>query len=99
MPHLDPTETGRHGRRRAAPAQLVLQELTASEVLDLDELPGGAVDLYTLGPVRERCPHCQTGPLQLVLRQKRVRREHLFCAGCQRCFSACYPDGVCALSI
>lgn len=51
------------------------------------------------GLVRETCPHCEGQHLTLVLRQEHVRLAHLFCARCQTCFDAHYPNGRCALTI
>jgi hypothetical protein len=56
-------------------------------------------DIRTFGRMRETCPECEGVPLQLVLRQKRVRVEHLLCPQCTRCFSAFFSDGTSALSI
>ena len=67
----------------------------------LRELDGenAPVELITFGTVRETCPHCPQEHLKLVLRQRRVRMAHLFCATCQACFDAHYPNGAPALSI
>ncbi len=51
------------------------------------------------GTIRETCPACKTVHLKLVLRQKHVKQEHVFCEQCTRCFDARYPDGSSALLI
>jgi hypothetical protein len=77
---------------------LHLSEMPPDEVIDSQD-DTGAVELVSFGSVRETCPKCKTVHLSLILRQKLVRREHLFCAQCGSCFSAHYPDGSCALSL
>ncbi|MEN3276038.1 MAG: hypothetical protein V7631_1828 [Massilia sp.] len=79
--------------------QLVLCELNPLVVvdhLDGEEVP---LTLLTFGNVREICPKCQRTHLKLVLRQTSVRMAHLFCAECEACFDARYPDGAPALTI
>lgn len=83
--------------RVALPLQL--SELPAADVIDVGGEADAPVDLMSFGSVRETCPKCETVHLSLILRQKMVRREHLFCAECGRCFGAFYPDGSCALSL
>lgn len=78
--------------------QLVLCELNPLVVvdhLDGEDLP---LTLLTFGSVREVCPKCQRTHLKLVLRQASVRMAHLFCAECESCFDARYPDGAPALT-
>lgn len=85
--------------RRQHHAGLVLCELNPLVVvdrLDGEEVP---LTLLTFGSVREVCPKCQHTHLKLVLRQTSVRIAHLFCAECEACFDACYPDGAPALTI
>jgi len=57
-----------------------------------------ADDVMACGTMRETCPICEEGHLQLVLRQKNVRVAHLFCIECTRCFGAFLPDGSPALA-
>ena len=56
-----------------------------------------ADEIRTCGTMRETCPVCAEGHLQLVLRQKSVRVPHLFCLECTRCFGAFLEDGTPAL--
>ena len=78
---------------------LVLCELNPLVVVDRidgEEMP---LTLLTFGSVREVCPKCQHTHLKLVLRQTSVRMAHLFCADCEACFDARYPNGAPALTI
>lgn len=72
------------------PATIVCGEAFAAMYL--------AEDVRTCGEMRETCPHCKGVHLHLVLRQKDVRVAHLFCAGCTRCYDACFSDGASALN-
>jgi len=86
-------------RRHAADDYLVLSELNPRVVidhLDDEELP---LHVLTFGSVREICPKCRTHQLKLILRQQTVRIAHLFCAECESCFDAHYPNGTPALTI
>jgi hypothetical protein len=86
-------------RQHAADDYLVLSELNPRVVidhLDDEELP---LHVLTFGSVREICPKCRTHQLKLVLRQQTVRIAHLFCAECESCFDAHYPNGTPALTI
>lgn len=56
-------------------------------------------DITFSGEVREVCPDCEGVHLQLVLRQEFVKRAHMYCPECTRCFDARYPDGSAALSL
>jgi hypothetical protein len=91
---------GHLSRRRHVPDDyLVLSELNPRMVidhLDDEELP---LHVLSFGSVREVCPKCQTPHLKLVLRQQTVRVAHLFCAECESCFDAHYPNGTPALTI
>lgn len=78
---------------------LVLSELRPDAVVDHLDDDAGPVELITFGTVRECCPKCQQTHLKLVLRQRRVRLAHLFCAECQSCFDAHYTNGASALTI
>ena len=78
---------------------LVLSELNPLVVVDHLDGEHTPLTLLTFGNVREVCPKCQQGNLKLVLRQTSVRIAHLFCAECESCFDARYPDGAPALTI
>lgn len=56
-------------------------------------------DIKFSGEMREVCPECEGVHLQLVLRQDFVKRAHMFCPECTRCFDARYADGSAALSL
>ncbi|WP_426100302.1 hypothetical protein [Massilia sp. TSP1-1-2] len=84
--------------RHGMDEHLVLSELDPEQVIDHLE-PDDKVELITFGTVRETCPNCRTAHLKLVLRQRRVRVAHLFCAGCLCCFDAHYVNGSSALTI
>lgn len=56
-------------------------------------------DINTYGAMRETCPGCDSAHLQLVLKQTNVRRAHVFCPQCTRCFDALYEDGTSALTL
>lgn len=86
-------------RHQGCDQTLVLTELPADQLIDHLDGDDEPVELITFGTVRECCPSCQTGHLKLVLRQRQVRRAHLFCAECQRCFDAHYPSGASALTV
>ncbi len=78
--------------------QLVLSDLDPDSVIDHCE-PEDQIELITFGTVRETCPRCEQSHLKLVLRQRRVRVAHLFCASCLCCFDAHYVNGAPALTI
>ena len=78
--------------------ELVLSELDPDRVIDHLE-PDDNVELITFGTMRETCPNCHQSHLKLVLRQRRVRLAHLFCASCLSCFDAHYANGASALTI
>lgn len=80
---------------------LYLVLLDPATVVDCKRTPNGYVadDIVVTGPMREVCPVCETVHLKLVLRQTHVKRAHMFCEQCTRCFDARYPDGSPALSI
>ncbi len=56
-------------------------------------------DVAFAGKMREVCPVCKDTNLQLVLRQAYVKRPHMFCTRCTRCFDAIYADGTAALAL
>lgn len=78
---------------------LILSELDANAVIDHLDSENDPIELITFGNVRETCPKCPRTHLKLVLRQRRVRVAHLFCAQCHSCFDAHYANGVSALTI
>ena len=86
-------------QRHAFDESLILSELKPDKLVDHLEPDDAPVELITFGTVRETCPKCQHTHLRLVLRQRRVRVAHLFCAECQSCFDARYPNGRSALTI
>ena len=86
-------------RRHEAGGNLVLVELNPQVVIDQPDDASMPLDLLTFGSVRETCPKCQHAHLKLVLRQTSVRVAHLFCADCESCFDAHYPNGTPALAI
>lgn len=95
----NPKERRPFPNRRQQGSHLILSELNPEAVVDH---LGGAderLNLVTFGDVRETCPKCQNHDLKLVLRQAQVRIAHLFCAGCESCFDAHYPNGTPALAI
>ena len=76
-------------------AALMLVQLDPASVVDGVPVENGylAGDILVSGAVRETCPVCKTVHLKLVLRQKYVKRAHMLCEQCTRCFDARYPDG------
>jgi hypothetical protein len=93
-----PEQQSNPSRRSAADEYLVLSELNPRAVVDhFDE--DAPMSLVTFGSVREVCPKCAHQHLKLVLRQATVRVAHLFCADCESCFDAHYPNGAPALTI
>lgn len=78
---------------------LILTELNPRMVIDHLDDEGQPLHVLSFGSVREICPKCQTQHLKLVLRQRTVRVAHLFCAECESCFDAHYPNGMAALTI
>ena len=88
-------------QRQEEVALLTLVELDPSIVADGLWLHGCYVtgDILSSGEMREVCPECQGVHLTLVLRQEFVKRPHMFCPKCTRCFDARYPDGSAALSL
>jgi hypothetical protein len=88
-------------RRKRTTPSFTLIELDPQDVIDGMMLEEGYVseDATPVGKMRENCPYCSNVPLQLILRYKHVKRSHLFCENCTRCFDATYPDGTSALAI
>ena len=80
---------------------LVLVQLDPATVVDCVRVGDAylADDIVMSGGMRETCPFCKTVHLKMVLRQMHVKRAHMFCEQCTRCFDARYQDGSPALSI
>jgi DNA-directed RNA polymerase subunit M/transcription elongation factor TFIIS len=87
----------RHHRNPADP--LIFKEINPLSVVDLLDGIDQPLHLTTFGELRELCPKCGKSHLMLVLRQTRVRSEHLFCTSCESCFDAHYAGGAPALTI
>jgi hypothetical protein len=81
--------------QRAGPVNLCLVQLDPQSVIDGVRYDDSylADEIRTCGTMRETCPVCGEGQLQLVLRQRNVRVAHLFCLECTRCFGAFLEDG------
>ncbi|NUU04328.1 hypothetical protein [Herbaspirillum robiniae] len=81
--------------QRASPLLLSLVELDPREVIEgvMTEKGFLAADVVPVGPMREACPHCPGVALQLVLRHRHVKRSHLFCRVCTRCYDALNDHG------
>jgi hypothetical protein len=87
-------------KRSAESSLFILREIDPREVVDGVLVSSGflADDVVPVGKMREVCPYCVNSPLQLVLRHLHVKRSHLYCQQCTRCFEAFYPDGRSALT-
>lgn len=87
-------------REKRAPF-FTLIELDPRDVVDgvLQEQGYLSEEVTPAGKMRETCPYCPGIALQLILRFKHVKRSHLFCDQCTRCYDALYPDGTSALAI
>jgi hypothetical protein len=92
---------GMDERRNPRSPLFTLAELDPRDVIDGITLEDGyqAEDPISSGTMREVCPYCVAARLHLILRYKNVKRAHLFCIHCTRCFDALYPDGTSALAI
>lgn len=88
-------------RRNRDVSFFTLKQLAPWEVVDgvMQEHGYASEDAISSGKMREVCPYCDNVPLDLILRYKHVKRAHLFCEKCTRCFDALYPDGTSALAI
>jgi hypothetical protein len=88
-------------RRSIHNTSFILVELDPREVVNGKLVDGGleAESPISSGEVRECCPHCLTQPLQLVVRFQAIKRSHLFCPQCTRCYDALYANGSSALDI
>ncbi|GGX50782.1 hypothetical protein [Undibacterium squillarum] len=93
------TYHGPERRQQYSPA-FILIELDPREVIDGEIIEGQYMtpDTDAAGYMREHCPYCPESSLQLLLKYRHVRRTHLFCAHCTRCFDALHPDGSSALA-
>jgi len=99
---MSPPQQDQQPSRRqhhSADDYLVLSELNPRMVIDHLDDEDQPLHVLTFGSVREICPKCRTHHLKLVLRQQTVRVAHLFCADCESCFDAHYPNGTPALTI
>lgn len=100
MSNIPQNQSSHPSRRNQGPDDyLVLSELNPTAVVDHLDGEGIPLNLLTFGNVREVCPKCKRHHLKLVLRQATVRVAHLFCADCESCFDAHYPNGASALTI
>ena len=99
--HPHPTEHTLPEHRHNEEDLLVLVQIDPETLVHGERVKDGylAEDIVVTGQMRETCPVCKTVHLKLVLRQKNVRRAHMFCEQCTRCFDARYADGSPALSI
>ena len=89
-------------QRRRERLDITLMELDPREVVDGVLLDNGmflAPDPTPVGAMREVCPHCEGVALQLVLRRHHVKRSHLFCEQCTRCYDAVCEGGYSILGI
>ncbi|WDZ96279.1 hypothetical protein Herbaro_00415 [Herbaspirillum sp. WKF16] len=86
---------------RNSPLLLSLVELDPRDVVEgvMTEKGFLAADVVPVGPMREACPHCAGVALQLVLRHRHVKRSHLFCRVCTRCYDALNDGGHSVLTI
>ncbi|MFL9926882.1 hypothetical protein PQR62_21605 [Herbaspirillum lusitanum] len=80
---------------RSTPLTLSLIELNPQDVVEglMTEKGFVAAEVTPVGPMREACPHCSGVALQLVLRHRHVKRSHLFCRVCTRCYDAVTENG------
>ena len=87
-------------RRNNTRTQLKLCELDPTLAI-AGEIIGDCLllpDIQSVGSMRECCPHCGDEALQLHLRYRHVKRSHLFCNRCHRCYDALHPDGSSAIA-
>lgn len=98
--HATPNRNFSDRRNLRAPF-FTLLEVDPRDVIDGVMLDEGYLseDVAAAGRMREHCPYCSSIALQLILRYRHVKRTHLFCECCTRCFDALYPDGTSALAI
>ncbi|MBI3286121.1 MAG: hypothetical protein HYZ65_14905 [Burkholderiales bacterium] len=88
-------------RRDVRAPDFTLLELDPRDVIDGVMVDAGyqSEDAPSAGSMREQCPYCSGVALQLILRYRYVKRTHLFCTCCTRCYDALYPDGTSALAL
>ena len=101
-PYTQDDHASSYSERRAARAPFfTLIQLDPRDVIDGVMLEQGYLsdDAQSSGRMREICPYCNGVALQLILRFRHVKRAHLFCDCCTRCFDALYPDGTSALAL
>ena len=93
--------TAAQEHRHNDPDLFYLVQLDPSTLVDGVAVENGylADDIVMTGGMRETCPVCKTAHLKMVLRQKNVKRAHMFCEQCTRCFDAVYRNGMPALSM
>jgi hypothetical protein len=101
FPSLDGPRISPRYEQRSSPLLLALVELDPREVVDgvMTEKGFLAADVVPVGPMREACPHCNGVALQLVLRHRHVKRSHLFCRVCTRCYDALNASGHSVLTV
>ena len=97
----DTSESAAMNHRKNDIPLLLLDEIAPSEVVDCVRVVNGylAGDIVVTGAMRELCPVCKTEHLKLVLRQEYVKRAHMLCERCTRCFDARYLDGTPAFAL
>lgn len=86
-------------KRKHQAAQLMFRQLDPCCIMNgtVTNFGYATPNFVVAGETRETCPECETTHLKLVLLQPGVKRTHLFCTTCTRCFDACYADGSSAL--
>jgi len=101
LPHHRRHQKSIADRRNPHAPAFTLIELDPREIIDGLQLGQAyaAEDAPHSGSLRETCPYCPGVPLQLVLRFRHVKRSHVFCSNCTRCYDALYPDGTSALAV
>ena len=91
-----------HPPRQREPIDISLFELDPREVVDGVLINNNillAPDPTSVGTMRETCPYCAGTGLQLVLRRHHVKRTHLFCSHCTRCYDVLCTGGYSLLDI
>ncbi|MBC3919528.1 hypothetical protein H8L32_18725 [Undibacterium sp. CY18W] len=88
-------------RRNLRAPDFTLVQLDPRDVIEGIMIQEGyqSEDAPSAGSMREHCPYCSGVQLQLILRYKFVKRSHLLCTSCTRCYDALYPDGTSALAL
>jgi hypothetical protein len=79
-------------KRQNDPNLLTLVELDKTMLADYLRVEDGNLeyDIAMADDMRETCPECKTNHLKLVLLQKGVKRAHMYCDKCTRCFDVIY---------